>query len=266
MRASHIGARLPSARRVGAITRNELRVLRRDPAPLAVLLVLPLLLITLLRPAYGAVEQLSHARYPNGAEQAVPGMAVTFAFNLVGAVGFGFLRDHSWRTWDRLRASVTGAELLLGKLCPALVQAAVQFLLLFGLGLLVFGLNVHGSLAQLAIVWAAFSSCLVAIGLVLAAFCHTTGQVYATTNIVGLVLAGAGGAIVPYPILPASVRAVATVDPARWAMRGYQEIIVGHGNWVGVLSSACALAGLAVLLLLLAATRFRFDDAKVSWA
>jgi ABC-2 type transport system permease protein len=256
-----------TAPRAWAIGRNELRILRRDPAPLTILVVLPLLLIALLGPAYAKVGLVPRTRGSGGAEQAVPGMAVTFAFALVGAVGFAFFRDHAWRTWDRLRASpATAAELLAGKTIVLLEQAGLQFAVLFGLGVLLFGLHVHGSLLALVLVGAAFSVCLVTIGLALAACCRTIGQVNALTNVGSLIFAGLGGAIVPYSMLPAWARAVAPLDPAYWAMRGYREVIVAGAGVREILPVLASLAGFSTLLLVLAARRFRLEEAKTSWA
>jgi ABC-2 type transport system permease protein len=252
-----------SAHRISVIARHELRLLRHDPAPLAVLVVLPLILAALLKPAYARAGLVPRADDPNGSGQAVPAMAVTFAFNLVGVVGFSFLRDHAWGTWDRLRSSpASGAELLLGKTTASLAQAGLQFAALFGLGALVFGLKVRGSVFALALVGSTFAACLVAVGFVLAAYCRTFGQVYAITNVIGLIMAGLGGAIVPASMLPEWTRALARVDPAYWAMKAYREIILAGGGVARILPTILILSGFVFVLLGVASRRFRFGEAK----
>jgi ABC-2 type transport system permease protein len=257
---------LASILRARAICRNELRVFSRDPAPLVILIVAPLLLIAFLGPAYAAAGLLLPGEGSSGAVHVVPGMAVTFAFALVGAVGHAFFRDHAWNTWDRLRASpASSAEMLGGKMGAAFVQAAAQFSLLFGLGSLVFGLDVHGSVPALVLVGLAFAVCVVSMGVALAAFCRTIGQVESMTNVGALVLAGLGGAVVPFALLPDWVEAIAPVDPAYWAMRGYREVIAG-GGVAEVLPSLASLTGFSIVFVLAAASRFRFEEAKISWA
>lgn len=254
-------------RRTSAIARNELRILRRDPAPLVIILVVPLLLIALLSPAYVEAGLLPPGGASSGAVQVVPGMAVTFAFAIVGSVGFSFFRDHAWRTWDRLRSSpATGAELLAGKTAAPLALAGGQIVILFGFGALLFDLEVRGSLLALAIVGTAFSLCLVAMGTALASFCRTLGQLDSITNVGALTLAGLGGAIVPFELLPGWVESVAPLDPAYWAMRGYQEVIVDGGGVLVVLPSVACLLGFSALFAAIAALRFRFDESKAAWA
>lgn len=254
-------------RRTAAIARHELRILRRDPAPLVIILVVPLLLIGLLSPAYVKAGLLPPGGASSGAVQVVPGMAVTFAFAIVGSVGFAFFRDHAWRTWDRLRSSpATGPEMLAGKAAAPIVLAGGQIVVLFGFGPLLFGLEVRGSLIALALVGAAFSLCLMAMGMALAFFCRTLGQLDSITNVGALTLAGLGGAIVPFELLPDWVASVAPLDPAYWAMHGYQEVIVDGGGVLGVLPSIACLLGFSALFAMVAALRFRFDESKASWA
>src|ERR1700712_4287025 len=161
-------------RRVNAIVRQDLRVLQTDFIPVMVLIIMPLLLMPFLKPAFDVALRLEGLPAASGADQVVPGMAVTFGFFLVGNVSFGFFREHAWHTWDRLRASPASTlEILLGKTIAPLIQASVQFALLFGVGGLLIGLQVHGSWLALMAVGGAFSFYLVATGLAITAICRT---------------------------------------------------------------------------------------------
>src|SRR5437763_17171855 len=105
--------------RSAAVGRQELRVLRSDPTPVIVLVAMPLVLMAFIKPAFRSALVTSGHPQANGAEQAVPGMAVLFAFFLIGFVSFAFFRDHGWTTWDRLRASrARPAEIMIGKVAP----------------------------------------------------------------------------------------------------------------------------------------------------
>ena len=112
-----------------SIVRTELRLLRHDPVPAAVLVGMPLVLMTLLSDAMEAT--LATEGYPDapGSAQTVPGMACVFASFAIAVVGFAIFREHGWRTWPRLRAAgLSGRALLAGKLAvPALlVSRAVR--------------------------------------------------------------------------------------------------------------------------------------------
>src|SRR5580765_3270289 len=124
-----------SARRMGAIARFEWHVLRRDPVPVITYILMPLVVMAFLKPAL-RLTTMAIDVHGNGAEQAVPGVTVMFAFLLVSQVGMTFFRDHAWRTWDRLRSSPAGsAEIMAGKVVmPVLVFAVVLTCLLGGGG------------------------------------------------------------------------------------------------------------------------------------
>jgi ABC-2 type transport system permease protein len=247
-----------------AIARQDWRILRRDPFPVIVPVVLPLLLIPFVKPAFQLGFGAEQIRHTAGAEQAVPAMDVTFAFFLVGNSSMGFFREHAWRTWDRLRASpASNYEIVLGKIAVPLLQAVGQFALLFGLGVLCLGLTVHGSWGSLVAIGAAYSLYLVAMGLAVIAICKTYMQANAITNVGALLIAGLGGALVPHAFLPSWARVLSPVVPSYWTMSGYREAILGYGH---PLVSVAALLAFTTVCLVFAALRFRLDDTKIAWA
>jgi ABC-2 type transport system permease protein len=255
-----------SWRRSAAVARHDLRILRRDPFPYIVGIFMPLVLMAFIRPAFRQVVQ-DRAPGANGAEQAVPGMTVMFAFFLIGTVGFAFFREHGWATWDRLRASAaTPTELMAGKVVPALLMLGVQLGTLFGLGALLFGLEVRGEIAGLLLVSASLALALVALGLAMVAICRTVVQFNAFANLGALVFAGLGGALTPVTALPDWARAIAPATPSYWAMEGYTDVILGGAGVSDVLRPVAVLLSFAAAFTIVAAWRFRFDEAKTTWA
>src|SRR5580658_10523786 len=116
-----------SMRRSFAITRNELRVLRRDPSPLIFVLAVPVLVTYILRGGLGAILQVVGYHGVSGADFVVPAEAVTFIFFIPGFIGMSFFREHGWATWDRLRASsATSAEIMFGKVVPMCILGMLQ--------------------------------------------------------------------------------------------------------------------------------------------
>jgi ABC-2 type transport system permease protein len=256
-----------SLRRSLAIARHDLRLLRRDPFPVIVLIGMPLVLMAFMRPAFRAA--LVDAGYTgvNGAEQVVPGTTVMFAFFLVGNVGFAFFREHGWQTWERLRASeARPLEVMAGKAAVPLFTAAIQLAVLFGLGALIFGLDVRGSVLGLVLVAAALAVCLVALGYALTALCRTIMQVNALSNLGALLFAGLGGALTPLSTLPGWARSVAPAVPSYWAMRGFRSVILDGGGVGTVLLPCAVLLAFAAGFGLVAARRFSFAETKTSWA
>jgi ABC-2 type transport system permease protein len=245
---------------------HELRLLTRDPLPIMVLLVSPLVLMAFLKPTF-ALALAAHG-YPraNGAEQVVPGQAVVNGFYVVGMTSFAFFAEYGWNTWDRLRASnATSPEIVAGKALPFFAVSVSQFLVIFAIGVPLFGLHSRGPLLALVPLVAAFAGCLVMLGVVITALCRTLQQVNAI-SMGGLVLFGAlGGALVPLAVLPGWARAVAPATPTYWIMRGFRSVILDGNGFSAIALPCCVLAVMSLTFGAVALRRFRFTDAKVSF-
>src|ERR1700674_4991987 len=124
-----------SRRRTTAIIGHELRLLTRDPLPIMILVVFPLILMAFLKPMVALALAAHGHPTANGAEQVVPGEAVANGFYIVGMTSFAFFAEYLWTTWDRLRASrATSAEIIVGKALPLFAVSAMQFLVIFAVG------------------------------------------------------------------------------------------------------------------------------------
>lgn len=250
-----------SPRRVAAIARQDLRVLRTDPMAVVPPIVLPLVVMPFLLPASNAVLHFTGLRGATGAEQVVPGAAVTFGFFLVMNTCSSFFREHTWNTWERLRASPAGSvEIMLGKLATPLLEMALQFLLLFGFAGVLLGLHVRGSWLELCAVGSSFALFLVTTGVAVTGLSRTYMQANAAVTASALVMAGFAGALVPYALLPPWAQSIAPLVPSYWAMQGYKHAIFGGQT---VLVPILMLLGFSLLSALVAVARFRIDDPKV---
>lgn len=251
-----------------AVARHDLRILRSDPVFLLTMTVMPLIVMAFIKPAFGAttVPLAGAGVEANGAEHAVPGVTVMFAFFLVGNVGFGVFREHGWNTWERLRASrATPAEVMAGKVVVPLLTLALQLAVLIGLGGLLFDLDVRGSMPAMAAVAGALALCLVSLGLLLLALARSILQLNAVSNLGTMLFAGLGGAIAPIAVLPGWARALAPATPSYWAMRGFRDVI-GGGGLAEIALPVAVLLAFAAAFAIVAGLRFRFDDVKVSFA
>ena len=149
---------MSSLRRIGVIVGHELRLVGRDPTPLLVLIVFPVITIAFLKPALQPA--LVQGGYPDatGAEQVVPGQAVMSAFFLVSLITLAFFAEHGWATWDRLRASpATSLEIIVGKALPRVAIGIIEFAVVLGAGALIFELTVRGSVGALVPLVVAFT-------------------------------------------------------------------------------------------------------------
>lgn len=250
-------------RRSLAISRFEFRILLTDPGTLVFIIFMPLLMMAFLKPVFRLALVSEGFTGANGSEHAVPGMAVMFGAFFTGFVGFSFLREHGWGTWERLRASPSRPiEIMVGKVIPSLAVSLLQLLGLFALGGPLFGLQVQGSLVALGVLSLALSVCLLAFGVAMTALSRTAQQLNAISSLGGMLFATLGGALVPLGVLPSWVRAMAPIMPTYWAMDGFRSVILEGTGLESVVIPCLALVSFTAVFGLVAAMKFRFEESK----
>lgn len=246
-----------------AIARTGALILSRDPAPHVVMVVLPLLFTAFLKPAMAA--QLAATGHPgaNGSEQLIPGMAVMFCFLSSQAICMLFFREHYWGTWDRLRATgARASELLVGKAAPLLVLMAAQMTLLFATGALVFGFRITGSVVALVALVTGVVLLVLTFGLMTVAVFRTLDQAMVVGSLVGMLMAGLGGALAPVSSLPSWAQGLAHAMPTYWGMNGLSDVTLRGAGLADVAGPLAVLFGSAAACAVVAAWRFRPSEAK----
>ena len=256
-----------SLRRSAAIARHEVRVLRRDPMPLTVLLVMPVIMTALYRTTFRAALVFQGHPDASGTDFAVPAMIVQFGFFLVPFTGFMFLREHMWKTWPRLRASTASpAEIVVGKAVPMVAVGFLQIATLVTFGIVVFDLQAGTAIAPMCLVAAVYVTTAVVIGVALTALVRTNQQLNAIGFLGATVLGAIGGALVPIATLPGWTRHLAPATPQYWAMRASNDLLLDHDTAGVVLLPLAVLALFAIVATWIAVTRLRFDDRNVGWS
>jgi ABC-2 type transport system permease protein len=255
-----------SPRRSAAIARNELRVLRRDPLPLVVLLVMPLVMAPLFGTTFRAALVLSGHPHASGADFAIPAQIVEFGFFLAPFTGFLFFREHGWKTWSRLRASpASSADIIFGKAVPMVALGLLQIAILSTFGSLILHLHLHGEVLALESVAFAYICCAVAVGIALTAVLRTSQQLNALGFLGATLLGALGGALVPITTLPGWTRAIAPATPQYWAMRAARDVILNDKPAGAVLLPILVLAAFTAIFAVIAMRRLRFNDTKLGW-
>jgi ABC-2 type transport system permease protein len=249
-------------RRLAALTRHELRLVRRDPLPLLGFVALPVAMSVLLRPAFAEPADAS----TNGALQAVPAMGVLFGFFLGPYLANTIFRDHMLAVWPRLRASITTpSDCVAAKVIVAVLLGAGQHCVLIAVGFVFLDFRSRGSYALLAVVAAASTLCFVSFGLAAAATCRTFGQLAAVSAAAGIAFAGLGGALSSQSALPAAAQHLAPLTPSYWAMRA-NRVVVSNGSDVATVALSLTMLFLfSILFLAVAIVGFRRDKKK-SWS
>lgn len=240
-----------------SLIRHNLLLVLRDPAPLASYLVLPILLMSALRPVY------AEALGSKGVSQLGAGQAVMFSLFALGVAAAHIFQERDRRTLDRLRAApLSGWAILVGKLTPLYVVLVLQQILLLSYAILVVGLDLGPNPLLVLAVVAVWSVALLAGAALLGLLVGTNGQLNAAKDLGAMSLSLLGGALVPHALLPAFVQPFAVVSPAYWAISAYRAAFAG--DVPGTLLWSVVLLAIALCVCGLAALRLRRGALRVT--
>lgn len=252
-----------TVRSIRVIARNHATLVLQDAQLIVFLIVMPIALTLFLKPAFALILRTNGFAGANGAEQAIPGAATLFAFNVGIFMAVSVYRDHGWGLWDRLRTTpANAASILLGTAIPYYAAGVVAMILDFVAGDLFFGLDATPSAAPILVLSLAYLLCVVGLGLLLAAFTRTLQQVTALGQPVATLLAIAGGAFMPLSVLPGWAQHIAPASPTYWAMRGFRSLFLEGAGAGAVMLPTLMLLLFTVLFALVALWRFRFNESK----
>lgn len=253
-------------RRSTAIAANELRILRRDPAWIVLLFVIPLILVGLMRGGVHFILVLTGHPNASGADFSVPAQAVTFVFYLPGLIGISFLREHGWATWSRLRASGTPrVQILVGKVLPIAILGLCQMAVVFGIGDAAYGLHIKGSKWGVVVIASVLVLTVIAMGLAITVVVRTMQQLNAVANIVPVALGALGGALMPLVTLPTWVHRVAPATPQYWAMRSFDQLILDGAGMSAALLPSIVLLSFAAAFAVVAVLGLRATERRLAF-
>jgi ABC-2 type transport system permease protein len=239
-----------SARIAAATAARVLTQLRRDPRTVALLLVIPAALVTLLRYAFdGSPETFDRIGAP------LVGLFPFITMFLVTSITM--LRERTTGTLERLMTMpLAKLDLLLGYALAfaavAIAQTLITSFVAFGL----LGLDVAGSTA-LVIVLAVLNALLgMSLGLFVSAFATTEFQAVQFMPAFVLPQILLCGLFLPREAMPSVLEAVSNVLPLSYAVDAMQEL-VGAADQGVVWRSVIVVAAFALAALGLGAATLR---------
>lgn len=197
----------------------------------------------------------------DGFQVSVPGNAVLFGFFLALTVALSFVEERRIGTWRRLLAApISRPAVLLAKLVPFALIGVIQFVFLFGVGALAFGMQVAGSALALCVLTLAVVLCATALGLFIASFGGTEKQVGGIGSIIILVMGLLGGAMIPRPVMPETMQSIGLIVPHAWALDAYYAVLIREGTGLAdIWREVGALCGFTAAYALIGSLRFRFE-------
>jgi ABC-2 type transport system permease protein len=178
--------------------------------------------------------------------------------------GLLLLRERQRGVWIRVRAAAVPLSCVIaGKALATAFVALLQVLVTFGVGYLAFGVTIDGSVIGFVLLALTACALAAATGLLVAAIGGTEARARSVSILLILAVSMLGGLWVPAFLLPAWARDVSLALPTTWAMRGLETVTWQSGGLLAVLPSAAAVAGFALVLLVVASVRLKFAERAV---
>ncbi len=194
---------------------------------------------------------------PDTYQQTIPGYTVMFVFFLVAYIAGSIHQEKLLGALRRLvRTPVSRAELFGGKLLAAMLVGLAQVLILFGVGAVVFQLDLGDDPLAFFLLTLALVAAATAIGLAAATTRLRGGQMVVLLVIAALL----GGCLFPLEMTPQFLRILSYLVPHSWAMSGYQDLMVRGLGLQDVFPQILILAGFTVLFSWVALRRFHFVE------
>jgi len=228
-----------------AVAARVLTQLRRDRRTLAMLLVIPCVLITLLWWMFNDVPGQTF-------DKLGPGLLALFPFIIMFLVtSVTTLRERSSGTLERLLAMPMGkGDFLFGYALAFGLVAALQSVLAVSLAVGVLDLEVEGPIWLLTLVAVVDAILGSALGLFVSAFARTEFQAVQFMPAIVIPQILLCGLFVPRLILPDGLRQISDVLPLSYATDAMKALVVSTDTgevWQDVAVVACfAVAGLAL--------------------
>ena len=202
---------------------------------------------------------------PTSVQQNVPAWLVFGMFFVVASLSSLFVQERSSGALGRLQSlGVSRPMLLASKALPYLGVNALQALLMLAAGIWFMPLIGGDALSLAGIHWGALALALGAISLAsvslaLALACAVRSHAQAATvgPIVNVLMAAAGGIMVPKFVMPPVMQRVAELSPMNWGLEALLTVLLRGGGVAATLPEVARLVAFAAAMLLLAAWLFR---------
>jgi len=194
-----------------------------------------------------------------------PGITVMFVFFAVGMSGASLLVERDSGTLRRLVAApISRLAVVGGKALAYALLTCAQVIVLLAVGGLVFDMPLGRSPLALASLTALLGLVAASFGLMIAALSKTPKQADTVGTLLGFLLAGLGGciAITPTPATRSGgvMGTLSRLTPQGNAVEGYYAVMADGLGIPGIATELFALAGFALVFVVVAAWRFRYES------
>jgi ABC-2 type transport system permease protein len=155
-------------------------------------------------------------------------------------------------------SNISALEYLLGKTLAFFIIALAEWALVVVVGMVMFGLNFTGDPTPFLVGTLVFLFCNVAFGVMIgAAIRQQAAAIQAVATVCFLMSFLLSGFIFPISNIPAGIRWVAYIVPARYFIEITRDAFVRGGGWMAVWHGHLALAALGMVYLFVAWRKMR---------
>jgi ABC-2 type transport system permease protein len=150
-------------------------------------------------------------------------------------------------------------KLVASNILLRLVVAALDTVLIIGIGILAFNIQLTGNLPAAAVVVFLGAGAFLSLGFMLASFLKTEEQATGVVQVVQMPLMFLSGIFFPFDFMPDFLRSVARLLPLTYLGDGLRQTMV-NGNQIAPLGvDVAVLAGWLVVCLAISARSFRWE-------
>ena len=150
-------------------------------------------------------------------------------------------------------------KLVAGNILLRLIVAAVDTVLIIGVGIAVFHIEIVGNLAVAAGFVFLGAGAFLALGFMLASFLKTEEQATGVVQVVQMPLMFLSGIFFPFDFMPEFLRSVARLLPLTYLGDGLRQSMVNGTQIAPIALDAAILAGWLVVCLAVSARSFRWE-------
>jgi len=244
-----------SARRIRAVAHRVVSQFRRDHRTIALLLVAPVVVLSLVGSIWGS-------RAIPGSDRTVlddlaPALIAFFAFFFIFLLSaVSFLRERTSGTLERLLATpLRRGELVAGYLAGFGLFALLQALVILVFTVVVLKIHYRGSVATIFFIEAVLVVGAVSLGLAVSAFARNELQAVQFVPLILLPQVFLSGLLVPVDQLPDLLRPLAAALPLTYANEALRSVMIDGATLtdapvlrdVGLLAAFAALAATAAV-------------------
>jgi len=232
------------------IATRVMRQLIRDRRTIALILIVPLVVMTLIGLSFPESNVLNYI-----APALLATLALFFGFLLTG---ISFLRERSQGTMERLMASpVSRLDIVIGYLFGFFILALIQTLIILLFTIYVLNVTYHGDLWQIFVFQIVVIAGAVNLGIFISTFARNEFQMVQFIPLIIIPQVFLCGVIWPVEQMPDYLQWLSTILPLTYAVDGLRSIMLSGESLIDVGFELAVLVGFAIVISIVAAITLR---------